>query len=258
MNFLLMTLLQSRASALWVICNGTRGKSSPPWKLWLKMQPNPRHRMATTPTTQYPFICNALYQIFLCFGNGIAILQGIALENLVMGMSTWICWNTKVWLKDGSVGHCTQTTTLWLAFHCCSKKPTSSNTKTFSRERFVPIFTSHTFGRFGQSNTYFFFVPFTQQLMSSTYQIYVAYWLLGRNSFKSLNVGKGVPYLLFPTLTLHGCLKLVCKACHGSKWDNRSHLRHRRKCLLDWFGGQLDANTRISTSYAQNFPDHWD
>ena len=44
----------------------------------------------------------------------------------------------------------------------------------------------------------------------------------------------------------------------GSKWDNRSHSHHRRKCLLDCFGGQLDANTRISTGYAQNLPDHWD
>jgi hypothetical protein len=44
----------------------------------------------------------------------------------------------------------------------------------------------------------------------------------------------------------------------GSKWDNRSHSRHKRKCILDCFGGQLDANTRISTGYAQNLPDHWD
>jgi hypothetical protein len=44
----------------------------------------------------------------------------------------------------------------------------------------------------------------------------------------------------------------------GSKWDNRSHSRHRRKCLLDCFGGQLDANTKISTGYAQNLPNHWD
>jgi hypothetical protein len=44
----------------------------------------------------------------------------------------------------------------------------------------------------------------------------------------------------------------------GSKWDNRSHSRHRRKCLLDCFGDQLDANTRISTGYAQNLPNHWD
>ena len=36
----------------------------------------------------------------------------------------------------------------------------------------------------------------------------------------------------------------------GSKWDNRSHSYHRRKCLLDCFGGQLDANTRISTGYS--------
>jgi hypothetical protein len=44
----------------------------------------------------------------------------------------------------------------------------------------------------------------------------------------------------------------------GSEWDNTSHSHHRRKCLLDCFGGQLDANTRISTGYAQNLPDHWD
>jgi hypothetical protein len=44
----------------------------------------------------------------------------------------------------------------------------------------------------------------------------------------------------------------------GSKWDNKSYSRHRMKCLLDCFGGQLDANAKISTGYAQNVPDHWE
>ena len=45
---------------------------------------------------------------------------------------------------------------------------------------------------------------------------------------------------------------------HWVQISNRSHSRHRRKCLLDCFGGQLDENTRISTGYAQNLPNHLD
>ena len=56
--------------------------------------------------------------------------------------------------------------------------------KTSSNERFVPIFTSHTFRRFGQSSTHFFLVPFTQWLMSfAQNQIFVDTWLLEQNYF---------------------------------------------------------------------------
>ena len=48
------------------------------------------------------------------------------------------------------------------------------------------------------------------------------------------------------------------KNAQGCKLGNRSHSCHRRKCLLDCFGGQLDENTTISTGYAQNLPNHWD
>jgi hypothetical protein len=44
----------------------------------------------------------------------------------------------------------------------------------------------------------------------------------------------------------------------GCKFGIRSHSQHRRKCLMDCFGGQLDENTRISIGYAQNLPNHLD
>jgi hypothetical protein len=61
-----------------------------------------------------------------------------------------------------------------------------------------------------------------------------------------------------PKVDTNSKMALTFQNVAGSKRDNRSHSRHRRKRLLDCFGGQLDANTRISTDYAQNLPDHWD
>jgi hypothetical protein len=44
----------------------------------------------------------------------------------------------------------------------------------------------------------------------------------------------------------------------GCKFGINSHSQHRRNCLMDCFGGQLDENTRISIGYAQNLPNHLD
>ena len=103
--------------------------------------------------------------------------------------------------------------------HCCSCKSMSSNPRTSSCGRFVPTFSRHTVRRFGQSSTHFFLLPFKQQLIlfaQNHFLIFlVATWLLERNSFfKPLQVGLGVPYLLFPTLALHECYVVPYNAWH--------------------------------------------
>lgn len=69
---------------------------------------------------------------------------------------------------------------VWL---CCSWKLTSSNAKTSSLVRLIPTFTNHTMGIFDQYGTYFFLLPFMQQLMSSMQsQKYEGMWLLEQSS----------------------------------------------------------------------------
>jgi hypothetical protein len=94
-------------------------------------------------------------------------------------------------------------------------------------------------------------------------------WLLSFSAYHNINILRK-PHLMVLhlfTFTWFHLLKFLVVTpinkipllfIEGSKWDNRSHSRHRRKCLLDCFGGQLDANTRLSTGYAQNLPDNWD
>ena len=154
-------LYKDKASALCVMCNGTQVKSFPPWRLWLwcNWLQGMRWQPRSTPTTQYPFLCNALYQIFLCSSNGIAILQGIALKTLWQGehldllehesvIEGWEGW--ALYPNDG-IG-------TW--------PPMQPKTNILQCKILLPIkfcsFTSHTIGRFNQSNTYFLFLPFTQ------------------------------------------------------------------------------------------------
>ena len=84
-----------RASAVWVIRNGHKVSPLLLGNYGYDAR-DPECRMATTPTTQYPSICNAVCHLFLCFGNGAATLRQISLENLVVGwafefLGTWKC-----------------------------------------------------------------------------------------------------------------------------------------------------------------------
>ena len=133
-------------------------------------------------------------------------------------MGVWFWWHIKMRAKDGEG--------LWLlkAYDegtmlrslCCSWNPTFSSVKTFFLDRLVPIFTSHVLDTIGQSNTYFFLLPFTQCLMSSGKNQDSYSTLLGeRNSFLSLlYIGIGVPCLLVPTLTLHIVPIMACSVQH--------------------------------------------
>ena len=119
----------------------------------IMMHPYPGYGMRVTPTTWYPSMCNALSHLFLCSDNGVAMFHRNALENHVFGCTP----------RFGGTRKCERGMERFVivlnrrradnASLCCSWNPTSSNANTSSRVRFVPTFTGHTLGRFGQSNT---------------------------------------------------------------------------------------------------------
>ena len=142
------------------------------------MQPNPRYGMVVIPTTWYPSICNALSHLFMCSGNGAAILLQIALENRVVG---WACGFVRTKFFDqglGRLGIVPKQQNMDMASPSCNWKHASSNAKT-SHVRLVSTFTGHTIKRFGQSSIHFFSLPFTQWLMSfALNQTSIGTWLL--------------------------------------------------------------------------------
>ena len=154
------TFLQSLGKFIVEYLQWRQGMSSPLWKLWLWCIRIQGTKQGSHQPHKYLSMCNVLSQLFMCSGNDVAIFRQTTLENHVFG-GTHICeqgmgrFVIVPYRRRGDN-----------ASFCCSWNPTSSNVNTSSQVRFVPPFTCHTLGLFGQWNIHFFLLPFTHQLMS--------------------------------------------------------------------------------------------